>query len=242
MEIKLDEIYKKLEVLESLISYNFKQKSLLLQALTHSSFLNEQENWPVGDYERLEFFGDTILQMIITEMIYREFPEDSEGDLSVKRAVIVRKKMLADIARILNLDKFIFLGKSELMHVDDLSDSMLSDFVESLLAAIYLDGGYEPALRFCKRYFQKIVEDVVNLKEDFNYKSSLQTFTQVEYHLLPQYKVLDEKGPDHRKKYTVAVYIGSKRVAIGSGFSKKQAENKAARKALERLKKRHSDV
>ncbi len=240
--MKINEAYKKLELLESLVSYNFKNKSLLLQALTHSSFTNENDDWPVPDYERLEFLGDTILQMVITEMIFKQYPKDSEGELSVKRAVIVRKKMLADVAKILKLDKFIFLGKSELMHIDELSDSVLSDFVESLLAAIYLDGGYEAALHFCERYFKKLVEDVVNLKEDFNYKSDLQNLTQAEFHILPEYKVLDVKGPDHRKKYTVAVFVGEKKISIGSGFSKKQAENKAARKALEKLRKRKKYV
>ncbi|MBN1521403.1 MAG: ribonuclease III [Candidatus Aureabacteria bacterium] len=233
----VDESLKNLEVLEGIISYHFINRSLLLQAMTHTSYLNENPGWPVSHYERFEFLGDTVLQMIITEMLFKQYPHDAEGNLSVKRSVIVRKNMLSDIAKVLNLERFILIGNSEKNQIGSLSQSLLSDFVESLIASIYIDGGYEPAINFCRRYFQKLIDDVEQLQEEFNYKSNLQNFTQTNYHVLPEYRILEEKGPEHRKKYTVAVYVNGEEVAVGRGFSKKQAERKAARKALEKYKK-----
>ena len=220
------EISENLELLEGIISYHFKNKDFLLESLTHTSYSNENPQHPVSHYQRLEFLGDAILQMIITEMLFRSYPGDDEGKLSVKRSVIVQKDMLFDIARVLNIERFILLGNSEQKRTAELSKSLLSDFVESLIGAIYLDGGYEPALNFCRRYFQKLVEDAENLQEEFNYKSNLQNYTQTHFHVLPEYRVIDEKGPEHKKKYTVGVFINNKEVAIGSGFSKKQAERK----------------
>jgi len=232
-----DEVLKNLEILEGIISYHFKNRGLLLQAMTHTSFLNENPRWPVSNYERLEFLGDTVLQMIITVMIFTQYPHDAEGQLSVKRSIMVRKSMLSDIAKVLNLERFILLGNSERAQMSSLSKSLLSDFVESLIAAIYIDGGYDAALNFCKRYFQKLVEEVEHMQQQFNFKSNLQNYTQTNYHVLPEYRVLEEKGPEHKKKYTIGVYVNNEEIAIGSGFSKKQAERKAARKALEKFSK-----
>ena len=238
-----DDAIKNLAVLEGIISYNFKNKLYLLEAVTHNSFINEHPEHPVPSYQRLEFLGDAILQMIISEMLFVDFPNDDEGRLSVKRSVIVQKNMLYDIARVLNIDRFMLLGNSEKNRISELSKSLMSDFVESLIAAIYLDGGYESALNFCRRYFQKLVEDADHLKDEFNYKSSLQNYTQTNFHILPEYRVIEEKGPGHKKKYTIGVYIDNKKYAISSGFSKKQADRKAARKALEKIsKEKEKDV
>lgn len=210
---------------EEKISYSFRDGGLLKNALTHSSYANEHG---CPDNERLEFLGDAVLELSSSNFIFRN-REMSEGQMTSLRASIVCEPTLAFCARELGLDDFILLGRGEERTGGRFRDSVISDALEALIGAIYLDGGFEPADRFIRNF---ILNDIENKRLFFDAKTVLQELTQERFDVLPEYKIIDEAGPDHRKKFKAAVLVLGEKVGEGSGNTKKSAQQHAAYNAL----------
>lgn len=224
-----------LSKLEQVIEYKFKEKNLLKEALTHRSYLNENPNWKLPDNERLEFLGDAVLELAVTEELFKRFPDDKEGKMTGLRAALVNYLMLAEVAKSFGLEKFVLLSRGEAKDTGRARDVILANAIEALMGAIYLDSGYKAALKFVNEFVLPHLEEVIRGGLYKDPKSSLQEKVQEESKITPIYKVLSETGPDHDKLFTVGVYIGSKLVAQGTGHSKQEAETDAARIALGQL-------
>lgn len=217
------------EPLEKKIGYSFKNKEYLQIALTHSSFANEKHN-TVPSNERLEFFGDSILSFVTAEYLFKTYPDLTEGELSKMRSSLVCEWSLADFSRELGVGKYLFLGKGELHSGGRERESILENTFESLVAAIYLDGGIEEAKKFILRFISRPVsKEIINHKDC---KTVLQEIIQQNPDQSVTYVVVDESGPDHNKSFTVEVHLNSNPIGRGTGRSKKQAEQAAAKEAL----------
>ncbi len=225
--------HKSYTLLEKALGYEFKDKTLLKRALTHSSYANEQKINKLGDYERLEFLGDAVLELVSSEFFYHQFPDLPEGQLTKKRSSYVCEPALAYCARDFELDKYILLGKGEEMTGGRNRDSIISDVCEAVIGAMYLDGGMQPAHDFIHKY---ILADLENKTLFLDSKSILQEMVQADKHSSLEYKLLAENGPDHNKEFTVAVLIGGKVSGQGIGKTKKSAEQKAAFEAIKLIR------
>lgn len=216
--------------LEKNIGYTFKDKSLLRLALTHSSYANETGN-PMNCNERLEFLGDSVLSLIVSDYIFKNFKNRPEGELTKLRASLVCEKSLCAFSRQLGVGEHMFLGKGESLNGGRERDSILADAFEAILAAIYLDSGMEQARKHVLRF---VCDELKNTDDEVfkDYKTTLQEVIQRnrEEHL--SYILVDESGPDHDKLFTMEVHLNSNVIGKGSGKSKKQAEQMAARQAL----------
>lgn len=221
----------KLSEFEEKAGYTFNQPDLLVTALTHSSYSNENRLKRYGCNERLEFLGDAVLELVSSEYIFNENPDKPEGDLTRIRASYVCEPTLALCARELGLGEYIKLGRGEDMTGGRERDSILSDTLEATIGAVYLDGGFERAREYIYRH---ILKDIEKKKLFFDSKTILQEIIQGEHQTM-EYKLLDSKGPDHNKSFTVAVVIGGKTVAEASGKTKKKAEQSAAYQAILKL-------
>ena len=231
---------KELKELESRLGYAFTNLQLLERALTHSSFSYEQKSSSreetAENYEILEFLGDSILGFLISEHLFRSHPSRTEGELSKIRSFLVSANHLASLSRELDLGPFLRLGHGEEKTGGREKKTLLADLFESLVAAIYLDGGFEPTRRFVFQRFGSRLEEIAQEQLDFqDHKSLLQEELHARGFTEPSYRVVEELGPDHLKKFVVEVHIGSKCLAAASGKSKKEAQQKAAGRALERL-------
>ena len=221
----------KLQV-KSVLQYTFTDTNLLRLAMTHSSYAHEYLE-DTGFYnERIEFLGDAVLELAISNMLYHTMP-GQEGDLSRRRAQIVCEPSLAYVARALKLGPFLNLSRGEDKNGGRNRDSILSDFVEALIGALYLDGGYEAAFRFIEREILSRLEEIDSHTEQ-DYKTLLQETVQAD-HFSPVYTLIGEEGPPHDRLFTMQVEIDGKILGIGTGRSKKAAEQHAARKALEQI-------
>lgn len=219
-----------LEECQKAIDYRFRQAELLRAALTHTSGAQTR----LGSNERLEFLGDAVLGLVTVEQLYLRFPEYQEGDLTKIKSAVVSRRTCARISRLLNLGDFLFLGKG--MHGgESMPPNLLADVFESLVGAIFLDGGLESARPFILKYLNPEIEQVAEGEHAGNYKSSLQQIAQRDFDETPQYRVLDEKGPDHSKCFKVAALIGRYHYPAAWGRNKKEAEQKAAMNALARI-------
>jgi ribonuclease-3 len=216
-----------LEECQKAVGYQFRQPDILRAALTHTSGADTR----LGSNERLEFLGDAILGLVTCEQLFHRFPDYQEGDLTKIKSVVVSRRTCARISRILNLGDFLFLGKGMHMHAA-VPASLLADVFESLVAAIYLDGGLEPARSFILKHLIPEIEHVAEGAHGGNYKSLLQQVAQREFNATPQYHLLDEKGPDHSKCFKIAAVIGRHRYPAAWGRNKKEAEQKAAMNGL----------
>lgn len=225
---------EKIEKLEQVIGYTFKDKLLIKRALTHTSFANEQRINKNGDYERLEFLGDAVLELLTSEYIYLNNSAMGEGAMTKLRAMIVCETSLAQSAKEIELSEYIFLGKGESAMGGRERDSIVSDVMEALIGALYLDGGMDVAKEFVHKY---ILTDLENKKLVYDAKSSLQELVQKRKAGQISYVLLAETGPEHNKEFECAVEIDGKRMGTGVGKNKKEAEQKAAAKALLTLKK-----
>lgn len=212
---------------ENLIGYSFKDKTLLLKALSHSSFANEKHS-PKDSNERLEFLGDSVLGFITAEYYYKSFTLP-EGELTRLRAATVCEKALYEFSKEIELSRFLFLGKGEDLTGGRNRASINSDAFEAVIAAIYLDGGMEEAKRFVLRFVEKHAKNQGSFKD---YKTKLQEVIQKNPEELLEYVLVDETGPDHNKTFTVEVHLNSNVIGKGIGKSKKNAEQEAAREAL----------
>jgi ribonuclease-3 len=209
------------------IGYRFQSEQMLEASLTHASGADHR----LSSNERLEFLGDAILGLVVCEHLYREFPEYLEGDLTKLKSIVVSRLTCAKISQALGLREFLILGKGMTTH-PAVPPSVLSDVLESLIAAIYLDGGMEPAREFVMTYFGPEVEAAAAGESGGNYKSLLQQFAQREHGVTPTYHLLDEKGPDHSKCFKMAAQIGRQRFSPAWGRSKKESEQRAAHNAI----------
>lgn len=222
-----------LKELEQALGYTFKDKNLLLNALTHSSHANEIYHNSLRSYERLEFLGDSILGFVVADYLYRNFPERPEGQLTRTRAELVCERSLAAVANKIRLGDYLLLGHGGEQDGSRQRESILCDVVESCIAATYLDGGFAPA----KELIYRLVlnnNEIRNAKDD-DYKTQLQELIQRKRNQTLSYRLTGESGPDHAKEFAVEVLLNGESIGEGSGSSKKRAEQAAARTALEKL-------
>ena len=219
--------------LEAAIGYKFKDISLLQNALAHSSYANERWHNSLMSNERLEFLGDSILGMMVAEYLYRTFPDRPEGELTRMRADMVCEQTLAAVAGRIDLGRHLLLGNGEEQGGGRTRNSILADAVESVIAASFLDGGMEAARQFIQKFI--LVEVPVKKLHNVDYKTGLQELVQQKKNQALTYTLVGESGPDHDKRFDVEVKLNGKVVGLGSGSSKKRAEQDAARAAMELL-------
>jgi len=216
-----------LEDCQKAIGYHFRQPELLRASLTHTSGADTR----AGSNERLEFLGDAVLGLVTCEQLYLRFPDYQEGDLTKVKSAVVSRRTCARISRQLHLDEFLFMGKGMGAH-GVVPANLMADVFESLVAAVYLDGGLEPAKKFILEHINPEIEQIAEAAHAGNHKSMLQQVAQREFGETPQYDLLDEKGPDHSKCFKISAVIGKYRHAAAWGRNKKEAEQKAAMNAL----------
>ena len=219
--------------LEKEIGYEFKNKQLLETALTHTSYAYEKKK---QSNEKLEFLGDSILEFVSSEYIYHKYPNLKEGEMTKVRASVVCEKSLHEIAKMHNFSDFLYLGKSERISQKEVRPAIMADSVEAVIAAIFLDGGLEPAKKFIIKNLAKPIESATKHIGQKDYKTVLQEILQKNGNVDIEYVIIDEKGPDHEKLFTAEVKVEDKVLATGEGKSKKLAEMQAAQKALEIIK------
>ncbi len=220
---------------ENAIGYTFRDKNLLIQAFTHSSFVNEQRINKKADYERLEFLGDAVLEMISSAFLFRKYPDKKEGEMSKIRASLVCEPALAFAAEQLDIKSYIQLGKGEEATGGRNKESIISDVVESIIGALFLDGGIEESKRFIDAYILTNEESMQMFSDS---KSVLQEIVQGQNIGQIRYEICGESGPEHDKIFEVCVFVGDKKMGEGAGKTKKAAEQKAAYQAILVLKKK----
>lgn len=214
------------------LPYKFNNKELLSRALTHRSYLNEHQEENLKSNERLEYLGDAVLELIVSEFLYTKYIHSEEGKLTSLRARLVQTKTLNLAAQKLNLGDYLKLSKGEEHSGGKTNPSILADTFEAVIGAIYQDSGYKSAKEFTMKYLLEPAEKLFSDKLPKNYKSKLQETIQAEGKPNPEYQVISTSGPDHRKNFQVAVFSNKKQLAKGKGKSKQQAEQNAAKNAL----------
>lgn len=217
------------------IGYKFKKKELLQRALTHRSYLNENPGWEHPHNERLEFLGDAVLELVVTEELFNRYPDRPEGEMTSLRAALVNTISLSEVGHEMDLNSALLMSKGEARDLGRGREAILADGVEAVIGSIYLDGGYDKAKRFVLDRILVKLENVIENNLHIDAKSHLQERVQAERKLTPHYSVISEQGPDHDKRFTVGVYFGKDLITEGEGHSKHEAEVEAARKALEKL-------
>lgn len=225
--IDIDEIEKRL-------GYEFVDKSLLRLAFTHRSFVNENKDITTEHNERLEFLGDAILGLMVSEFLYMALPDSKEGDLSHLRSRVVEASSCFQFLQMLSVQEFLLLGKGEMMNEGKGRDSIVADLFEAILGALYIDAGIEKTKEF---FFGKYKDKLLQLIKEptKNYKALLQDYLQKKHQKQPIYQVMKAEGPDHEKTFHIGVYLEETLLGTGQGLSKKEAEQKAAEEAYEKL-------
>jgi ribonuclease-3 len=223
--------------LESALSYDFRDPELLRQALTHKSFHHEcPDQALLGHNERLEFLGDAVLDLALSDLLFRRFPEENEGTLSKWRASLVNEDALSKIALKLNLDQEMLLGRGELKTGGGSKPRLLACAMEAVIGAVYLDAGLSASVDWVQSFFAKSIENLNHHSlADRDFKTRFQEVSQQMFRLTPSYKLVEQQGPDHDKVFFVQVIVGERVLASGCGKSKKMAEQEAARLALEAI-------
>ncbi len=219
---------------EAKLGVSFHSQDLLLQALVHRSYLNENPGFRLSHNERLEYLGDAVLELIVSEELYRRFPDKAEGDLTSYRAALVNSRMLSEIAIAIDINGYLLLSRGETKDVGRARQFILANAFEAIIGAIYLDQGYKSAADFIHRTIIPRIDDVVAKKLYRAPKSLFQEESQERESLTPTYDVIKEWGPDHDKHFIVGVFLGGNLVAEGEGPSKQQAQEEAARLALKK--------
>ncbi len=217
---------------EKNIGITFKDKNLLKQAFTHRSYLNEHKDSELVHNERLEFLGDAVLELIVTEHLYEKYPDSNEGELTSFRSALVNAVTMSDAASKIGMNDYLLLSKGEAKDTGRARQIILANTIEALIGAIFLDQGYEMAKYFISRYIFNLIEKIVEEKTWLDAKSKFQEQAQENESVTPAYKTLKEEGPDHDKKFTVGVFLGKEKIAEGTGKSKQEAEQEAAKNAL----------
>jgi len=224
--------------LEKTIGVTFKNKEILENVFIHRSFLNEHKHFRLSSNEKMEFLGDSVLSLVTAIYLYKHFPQLNEGNYTDIKAAVVRTESLAGAARKLNLGEYIYLSKGEELHSGRDNKNILADTFEALVAGIFIDHDFEAAYRFIEKFlFANELDHIVEKGLYLSPKSRLQELMQAKYRKLPDYRIMEEKGPEHLKYFTVAVYINKTKLGAGSGASKKEAEESAAKNALENIKR-----
>lgn len=224
---------KPLSDFEKKIDLEFKDKNLLKQVFVHRSYLNENIGFDLDHNERLEFLGDAVLELIVTENLYRNYP-NPEGEMTNWRSALVKGEMLANVALSLEIGDYLYLSKGEAKSGGRARQIILANTLEALIGAIYLDQGTEKVREFVEKYLVAKLPNILENKLYLDPKSKLQELAQDRDGLTPIYRVLAEYGPDHAKSFSVGVFVGDKLAGEGSGSSKQAAEQSAATSALER--------
>jgi ribonuclease-3 len=225
---------KNLHNFEKKININFKDQELLKQVFVHRSYLNENPRFSLDNNERLEFLGDAVLELIITEYLYKNY-DNPEGELTNWRSALVRGQMLSKIAEELGINEYLFLSRGEQKSTGKARQIILANAFEALTGAIYLDQGYDVAKKFVHTVLTKYLNEIIDKELYKDAKSRLQELSQDINAITPVYRVLSESGPDHAKIFVIGVYIGDNKFGEGEGDSKQEAEQKAAEAALEKL-------
>jgi len=223
--------------LTTILDYAFKNQELLSQAFRHPSYVYERDDAGVSDNQRLEFLGDAVINLAVSHLLMESFPEMKEGDLSKYRASLVSESGLHSIARELGLGDYLLLGKGEEQTDGRKKPSILTDALEALIGAIYLDGGFTDALRVIGNIFSPLLNNVCLDGSVSDFKTELQEYSQEAFQSTPEYRLERETGPDHNKTFYVAVYLRGDFLGKGKGKSKKEAEQKAAKEALACLRR-----
>lgn len=223
---------KDFNLLEKKLGINFNDKGLLEQAFTHRSYLNENPKSGLSHNERMEFLGDAVLELAITEHLYKKYPDKAEGELTNWRASLVNAKMLAALAEELGFNDFMLLSRGEEKELGKARQYILANAFEAFVGALHLDLGYEAADKFIEKCLLPKLPEIIRKKLYKDAKSHFQEESQEKEGITPAYKVLKEYGPDHKKKFTVGVFLEEELVAEGEGYSKQEAEEEAAKKAL----------
>lgn len=223
------------KTLSEKINVEFNDINLLKKACTHRSYLNENKNAGLEHNERLEFLGDAVLELVVTSFLFRKYPNKNEGDLTSFRSALVNTNSLSKVALHIGIDKYLLLSKGESKDTGRARSIIHADTLEAIIGSIYLDKGYDAAANFISSQLLEVIDidEIVENKTWLDAKSRFQEKAQEITGLTPSYKTMKETGPDHNKIFTLAVFIGDVQVAIGTGLSKQEAEQKAAEKALE---------
>jgi len=222
-----------IEKLEEILQISFKDKDLLEKSLTHRSYINENRGEEAKHNERLEFLGDAVLELLVTEKLFADYPDYPEGILTSIRSATVRTETLADASRKLNYGKYIRMSVGEEETGGRDRNYILANTFEAVLGAIYLDQGYEVCKEFMYRTLFTRIEGIIENEDYIDAKSKLQELIQEKVRITPHYELVSEDGPDHEKIFTMAIMVGDEKVAEGSGKSKQLAEQEAAKAAIE---------
>lgn len=219
-------------VFETSIGIEFKSKELLKQAFIHRSYLNENRSIKLEHNERLEFLGDAVLELVITDYLYKKYPEKDEGSLTAFRSSLVNSVTLASAAEKIGMNSFLLLSKGESKDTGRARQVILANTFEALVGALYIDQGYDGAAKFIAEQLFDLIEGIVENKSFIDAKSRFQEEAQEKVGATPLYKLIKETGPDHNKVFTVGVYLREEMIVTGEGKSKQEAEQDAAEKAL----------
>lgn len=223
---------KDLTKLEKKLGVKFKNKNLITQALVHRSYLNEHPEFELDQNERLEFLGDAVLELIVTEHLYKNYP-NPEGELTNWRASLVNSVNLARIARDLKIENFLFLSRGEAKDKNTKARQyILANALEAIIGAIYLDRGLSQTKKFIQNNILNDLKEILEQKRHIDPKSRLQELAQEKLNITPRYQILKTTGPDHAKTFEVGIYLGQELIAPGKGSSKQEAETEAAKQAL----------
>lgn len=222
----------KYQNLENLIGIKFKDRHLLDQAFIHKSYVNEASEDKEHN-ERLEFLGDAVLELVVTEFLYKNYT-NPEGDLTNWRSALVRGANLAEIARKLELNKYLYLGRGEEKSGGRKKGYILANTIEALIGAIYLDKGYKDAHKFITKFIVSYLGEILAKGSYIDAKSKFQEISQSKFNITPNYQLIEEAGPDHAKSFVMGAYIGKKKYGEGCGSNKQQAEQNAAEDALKK--------
>lgn len=215
------------------IGVTFKDVSILQQAFVHRSYINENRQSGLSHNERLEFLGDAVLELVITDFLFKKYTDRAEGEMTAYRSALVNADTCAGIASKINMGNYLLLSKGESKDTGRARQYILANALEALIGAIYLDGGYDSAKAFIEANFTPMIEKIISDGSHVDSKSLFQEKAQEFEGITPSYKTIKETGPDHEKKFTVGVHIGKELIATGEGVSKQEAEQNAAKKALE---------
>ena len=224
---------KNFSSLEKKLNLNFKNKDLLIQAFCHRSYLNENPDFYLHHNERLEFLGDAVLELIVTEYLYQKYPKKSEGELTNWRAALVNAKILSDSAKDLDFNDFLLLSRGEGKELGKARQYILANTFETIIGAIYLDQGYQACQNFIKKHLIIKLPEIIEKGLFKDAKSRFQEGAQEKVGVTPTYKVLEEWGPDHAKNFIIGVFLNNELVGKGGGSSKHEAEEQAAKNAIE---------
>lgn len=219
--------------LQESIGYQFSDNKLLQQAVTHRSYLNENPAWPVGHNERLEYLGDAVLELVVTEYLYEHYPETPEGEMTNWRAALVNAVMLSSITNDFDLNAYMLLSRGEARDTGRARQYILANAIEALIGAMYLDGGYQPCKEFIGRFVLTHLPEIISKRLYRDPKSLLQEQSQDRLGVTPTYNVMEEWGPDHARQFRIGVYLGKELAGEGQGQSKQDAQQAAAEDALQ---------